>query len=148
VECGEPVLYVATATADDAEMAARIARHRAQRPPGWPTLEVPLAVAAEVGRAATRAVQTVLIEDLTLLLSNLFAADEAAAEIRAAREVDDLLRVPQHLVLVSNEVGLGVVPAYPLGRQFRDALGRLNQHAAARCAEAYLLVAGLPLRLK
>jgi adenosylcobinamide kinase/adenosylcobinamide-phosphate guanylyltransferase len=146
-DCGEPVLYVATATAVDDEMAERIARHRAQRPTSWPTLEAPLNPAARAA-AALGDGRTVLLEDLTLLLSNLMAHDQAAAEPRALDEIDELLALPAHVVLVSNEVGMGVVPAYPSGRIFRDTLGRINQRAAAACSEAYLLVAGVPLRLK
>ena len=146
-ECGEPILYVATATAVDEEMAERIARHQGQRPPTWRTLEVPIGVSERVGAARADAA-TVLVEDLTLMLSNLMAADQADAEARAEQELSDLLGLPAHVILVSNEVGMGVVPPYPLGRVFRDALGRLNQSAARRCAEAYLLVAGVPLRLK
>ena len=146
-ECGEPVLYVATATAVDAEMAERIARHRAERTSTWRTIEVPVGVAERV--AADRGdARTVLVEDLTLLLSNLMASAADRAEAQATQEVEALLALRAHVVLVSNEVGMGVVPEYPLGRQFRDALGRVNQSAAAGCDEAYLLVAGLPLRLK
>jgi adenosylcobinamide kinase/adenosylcobinamide-phosphate guanylyltransferase len=100
-------------------------------------------VGREVGDAGT-----VLVEDLTLLLSNLMAEDETNAEANAIADVNALLDVRQHLVLVSNEVGMGIVPPYPLGRVFRDALGRLNQSAAAACDTVYLLVAGLPLQLK
>ena len=89
-----------------------------------------------------------LVEDLTLLLSNLMAEDENEAESRAVAEVNALLALSTHLVLVSNEVGMGIVPPYPLGRLFRDALGRVNQSAAAACGEVFLLVAGLPLQLK
>jgi adenosylcobinamide kinase / adenosylcobinamide-phosphate guanylyltransferase len=146
-ECGEPVLYVASAIAGDDEMAERIALHRAQRPPAWRTLEIPVdlaqRVSSELGDAAT-----VLVEDLTLLLANLLAEDESGAEGRALAEVNALLAFSTHVVLVSNEVGMGVVPPYPLGRFFRDALGRLNQATAAACGEVYLLVAGLPLHLK
>jgi adenosylcobinamide kinase/adenosylcobinamide-phosphate guanylyltransferase len=146
-ECGEPVLYVATATADDAEMAARIARHRAQRPTTWVTLEAAIDPAQ---RAATELAEarTVLLEDLTLLLANLMADHAPSAEPRALEQVDQLVALRANVVLVSNEVGMGVVPAYPSGRTFRDALGRTNQRAAAACDEAYLLVAGVPLRLK
>jgi adenosylcobinamide kinase/adenosylcobinamide-phosphate guanylyltransferase len=142
-ECGEPVVYVATATALDAEMAERIARHRADRPPGWHTVEVrcDLVSAAEGAR-------TVLVEDLTLLLSNLFEVDASVAEQRAIAEVTALVKVPANLVLVTNEVGMDVVPANPLARAFRDAMGRVNQAAAAACSEVHLIVAGLPLRLK
>jgi len=146
--CGEPVLYVATATASDAEMAERIARHRAQRPAHWRTLEAPTDVARQVADAL-REVRTVLVEDLGLLLSNRLLADDAAsAEAGALADVEALVRVAANVVLVSNEVGLGLVPPYPLGRVFRDALGRLNQHAAALADEVVLIVAGLPLRLK
>ncbi len=139
-------MYVATATAGDDEMAERIALHRASRLQGWRTVEAPLGIAhigAEPGDAAT-----VLVEDLTLLLSNLMVEDESGAEARAVAEVNALLALEAHVVLVSNEVGMGIVPPYPLGRVFRDALGRLNQAAAAACGEVYLLVAGLPLQLK
>jgi len=154
---GGPVLYVATATALDDEMAERIRQHQAQRPKEWRTLEEPVDVAAAVAGGLGDA-RTVLVEDLTLLLSNLMvgpdhdgAPDTAAAvgaERRACQELDALLRLPAHLILVSNEVGLGLVPAYPVGRAFRDALGRLNQRAAARVAEVYFLLAGLPVPLK
>ena len=147
VECGEPILYVATATASDAEMAERIARHRAQRPSTWRTLEAPTEVARRVTSEAGVAA-TVLVEDLTLLLSNLMLSDTECAESHAMAEVEALLAVDAHVILVSNEVGMGVVPEHPLGRYFRDALGRVNQAAAAACGEVYLLVAGLPLRLK
>ncbi len=101
-----------------------------------------------------------LLEDLTLLLNNVLlarwsgeATGEAEgwstewAESAVCDEVEGLFRLPAHVILVSNEVGMGIVPAYPLGRAFRDALGRVNQAAAARADEVYLLVAGLPLRL-
>jgi adenosylcobinamide kinase / adenosylcobinamide-phosphate guanylyltransferase len=138
---------VATATAGDEEMAERIALHRAQRAASWRTLEAATGVAERVGREVGDAA-TVLVEDLTLLLSNLMALDEGRAEESAIADVNALLGIEQHVVLVSNEVGMGIVPPYPLGRVFRDALGRLNQSAAAACDTVYLLVAGLPLQLK
>jgi adenosylcobinamide kinase/adenosylcobinamide-phosphate guanylyltransferase len=137
------VLYVATATASDEEMAERIAHHRARRPADWRTLESPCALPREIGET-----RTVLVEDLTLLLANLMEHDASACESLARAEVRAVLELPANVLLVSNEVGMGIVPATPLGREFRDALGRLNQHAAALVDEAYLLVAGLPLRLK
>jgi adenosylcobinamide kinase/adenosylcobinamide-phosphate guanylyltransferase len=145
-ECGEPVLYVATATAGDDEMAERIAMHRAQRPATWRTLEAPTDLPDRVARVDN--VVTVLVEDLTLLLSNLMAGDEISAEQRATQEVNQLIALPRHTIFVSNEVGMGVVPAYPLGRAFRDSLGRVNQSVAAACSEMYFVVAGVPLRLK
>jgi adenosylcobinamide kinase/adenosylcobinamide-phosphate guanylyltransferase len=84
----------------------------------------------------------VLVEDLTLLLANCMDEDLARADL------DRLLDLSANVVLVSNEVGMGLVPEHPLGRTFRDALGRLNQHAAARTGEVYFVIAGLPLRLK
>jgi len=137
------MLYVATATAGDEEMAERIAQHRARRPAEWRTCESPLTL-----RVPLEAARTVLVEDLTLLLNNLMLRDMAAAEAEAVAEVDAVLTVAANVVLVSNEVGMGIVPATRIGREFRDALGRLNQHAAAAVEEAYFLVAGLPLRLK
>jgi adenosylcobinamide kinase / adenosylcobinamide-phosphate guanylyltransferase len=137
-----PVLYVATATAVDDEMAARIALHRAHRPPEWRTHETTRSLRVPLGEA-----RTVLVEDLTLLLSNLMERG-GEFEADACAEVDALLTLDANVILVSNEVGMGIVPGTPLGREFRDALGRLNQHVAARVEEAYFLVAGLPLRLK
>jgi adenosylcobinamide kinase / adenosylcobinamide-phosphate guanylyltransferase len=140
-ECGSPVLYVATAEALDEEMAERISHHRARRDPAWRTLEAPQAVGAAV-LAGLGDARTVLVEDLTLLLANRLDEDVARAE------VDTLLGLSANVVLVSNEVGMGVVPEHRLGRTFRDALGRLNQYAAARAGEVYGVIAGLPLRLK
>jgi adenosylcobinamide kinase/adenosylcobinamide-phosphate guanylyltransferase len=140
-ECGQPVLYVATAEALDAEMAERISQHRARRDPGWRTLEAARDVGAAVATELADA-RTVLVEDLTLLLANTMDEDLARGE------VDALLALDANVVLVSNEVGMGVVPEYPLGRHFRDALGRLNQHAAAGASEVFFIIAGLPLRLK
>jgi adenosylcobinamide kinase/adenosylcobinamide-phosphate guanylyltransferase len=142
-ECGEPVLYVATATAGDEEMRERIERHRAERPASWRTLESPTSIAIEPGDT-----RTILVEDLTLLLSNLMASDAARSEAVAREEVERLTRLDVNVIVVSNEVGMGVVPPYPLGRVFRDALGRLNQAAAGYVNEAYFVVAGVPLRLK
>lgn len=148
VECGEPVLYVATATAVDDEMAERIAHHRARRLETWRTLEAPLDFAKAIARERADA-RTVLVEDLTLALSNLMETLEAkSAQQRLMHDVTNALKLGANVVLVSNEVGMGLVPPYPLGRAFRDALGRVNQHAAHEASEVYLLVAGLPLRLK
>ena len=138
-------------------MAERIAMHRAQRPSAWRTLELPAGVAEGVAAALreghsgvdTPSVSvTIIVEDLTFLLSNLMADDESQAESHAIAEVTALLARPADIILVSNEVGMGLVPPYPLGRRFRDALGRVNQFAAAACGEVYMLFAGLPLQLK
>lgn len=127
-------------------MAERIALHRAQRPSSWLTVEAATDLIA--GLASLHPMNTILVEDLTLLLSNHMESDTAQAETRTLGEVQALLALQVNVVLVSNEVGMGLVPPYPLGRAFRDALGRVNQAAAAQCDEVYLIVAGLPLRLK
>jgi adenosylcobinamide kinase / adenosylcobinamide-phosphate guanylyltransferase len=145
-ECGASVLYVATAVAVDAEMADRIAHHRARRSAAWRTLERRSDLASSV--ACLAGVTTVLVEDLTLLLSNHMEHDTSSAESRTLVEIEALLALEANVILVSNEVGMGLVPLEPLGRAFRDALGRVNQAAAAACTEVYFVVAGLPLRMK
>ena len=157
LELGGPaVLYLATAQAFDDEMRARIAAHRADRPAGWRTLEAPSLLGAPIAEAAAGA-RVVLLDCMTLLASNaaLGAGDEApapVAEAAVAREVAALLAAYQagdaSWIVVSNEVGMGLVPPYPLGRVYRDALGRANQALAAAADRVSLLVAGLPLRLK
>jgi adenosylcobinamide kinase/adenosylcobinamide-phosphate guanylyltransferase len=148
-ECGPPVLYIATATAEDAEMTERIRLHQLRRPSSWRTLEAPTDIAAALAESP-RDAHTVVLEDLTLLLANLMRQGSApAAEGRAVADIDALHALTTaHVIVVSNEVGMGIVPATPLGREFRDALGRLNQHAAAQLSEVYVLFAGLPLRVK
>ena len=154
-ERGGAVLFVATATAGDEEMAQRIAAHRAARPTAWRTFEAPQgvaeAVAAEGGVVADGAA-TIVVDCLTLLVSNLLLLHEAAGEAVVAREIDALLSAVEASaatwIVVSNEVGMGLVPPYPLGRWYRDLLGRVNARVAAKADRAYLLVAGLPLDLK
>lgn len=150
------VLFVATAEATDSEMAARIAAHRAQRPAAWHTLEAPRQVPQRIAACATPH-DTLLLDCLTLLTSNLLLdlPDETMQEQADAailREIDALLEVYERSeatwLVVSNEVGLGVVPAGWLGVKFRDMLGRANQRIAARADEVLLMVAGLPLKLK
>ena len=118
-------------------------------------MELPTGVAAGVAATLTQDASVIMIlEDLTFLLSNLMADDSVSddtvslAEASAIAEVEALLTLRADIILVSNEVGMGVVPPYPLGRVFRDALGRVNQFAASVCDEVYLLFAGLPLQLK
>lgn len=163
-ETSAPVVYVATATAGDAEMAARIATHRRRRPEAWRTVEAPYDLAASV--ASHAAAGTVLLVDcVSLWVSNEMlrhlgarAAEEVAdAEwddlgdglVAAAEATVDAARARSAaLVLVSNEVGMGLVPPYPLGRRYRDALGRVNSAVAARSDDVHLLVAGIPVDLK
>ncbi len=146
--CGSGLarVYLATATAGDAEMQARIAHHRARRGDGWRTVEEPLALTSALRREAG-AGRVVLVDCLTLWLSNLMhAGRDVEAETSA---LTDWLRAARHpVVLVSNEVGLGLVPETPLGRAFRDAQGRLNQAVAAAVPEVAFIAAGLPLWLK
>ena len=148
---GERVAFVATAEALDAEMAGRIARHRASRPPHWTTVEAPLALAEAVRELAGKA-DVVLVDCLTLWVANLLARDPGIADARleaeTARLACALERCEAHAVLVSNEVGWGVHPETALGRRFRDALGFANQAVARTADEVVLLVAGCPLWLK
>ena len=140
-----PWRYIATARALDAEMATRIAEHRARRSEGWITAEAPLDLPAALAEAPDG--QPVLIDCLTLWLSNLLLAG-ADPEPEASRLAAALAARRGPWVAVANEVGLGIVPETPLARRFRDAAGRLNQAVAAAADEVLLLVAGLPLRLK
>jgi adenosylcobinamide kinase/adenosylcobinamide-phosphate guanylyltransferase len=138
--------YCATAEPGDAEMAARIAAHRGRRGPFWHTIEAPLALAAAIVEHASPD-RPLLIDCLTLWLSNLIGAGreieaEAAALAAALRAADG------PVVLVANEIGLGLVPETPLGRRFRDAAGRLNQEIAALADRVVFVAAGLPLVLK
>ena len=140
------LIYIATAEAGDAEMAARIAEHQARRGAAWQTIEQPLDLVAAL-ETHCRPAAAVLVDCLTLWLSNLMAASrDIAAE--TTRLVHAVPRLEGRAVLVSNEVGFGIVPNHPLGREFRDHAGRLNQAVAAAVDEAVFMVAGLPLRLK
>lgn len=143
---GEHVTYLATAQAFDTEMTDRIGRHRADRPAAWATVEEPLDVAGKL--AAVNGV--VLLDCLSLWISNLLLrGDSEAAMLSVAAQVLSVqARRAAPLIVVSNEVGLGIVPDNALSRHYRDALGRVNQAFAARSDEAWLLVSGLPLRLK
>ena len=147
-ESGQAVIYIATAQARDAEMAARIAHHRNRRPAHWQSVEEPLALANAL-RAYARADRCVLVDCLTLWLSNLLGD---ADDKRFARECEALLDVlpalPGELLFVSNEVGLGVVPMGELTRRFVAEAGRLHQAMAAGCERVLFVAAGLPLPLK
>lgn len=138
-------LFIATAQAFDDEMRERIARHRADRDASWTTAEAPRDLPGAIRTHATGEV-VVLVDCLTLWLSNLLldGADlDAASEQLAAA----LAEADAPVILVSNEVGFGIVPDNALGRQFRDAAGRLNQRLAASCDATDLVVAGIPLRI-
>lgn len=152
-----PVTVIATAEAHDAEMAARIAHHRQQRPAHWLTVEEPLALAAAL-RQHARPDGLILVDCLTLWLTNqLLAADlpedgplSPPAQWLAAREalLCTLETLPGEVLLIANEVGLGIVPLGALNRLFVDEAGRLNQALAARCQQVRFIAAGLPMTLK
>lgn len=166
---GRRVLYVATAEALDDEMRARVAAHQDRRPAGWITLEAPRNVGTAL-RASTeaRTADVILLDCLTLLVSNVILAQEQESDGRSGpdvpvldeetawtaveAEVESLFEAHRllgaHLIVVSNEVGLGVVPPYSLGRTYRDCLGRANQLLARAADHAILMVAGLPVDLK
>lgn len=162
MESGLDVVYVATAQhrRDDPEMTRRIDRHRARRPAAWGCVEEPLHLAATLEQLA--APNTCLLVDcLTLWLSNLLFAGRAAAQAEAGEPVDcpllavetsallaALPRLPGRVILVSNEVGWGIVPMHPVSRLFADEQGRLNQRVAAACDHVTLVAAGLPVTLK
>lgn len=141
-----PGLYLATAEAGDDEMAERIRLHRARRGAGWETVEEPLGLPQAISRNA-RPQRPMLVDCLTLWLGNLMGAGrDVDAAIQALLAALAAAKGP--VVLVSNEVGLGIVPATPLGRTFRDHAGRLNQAVAAEADRVVFLAAGLPLILK
>jgi adenosylcobinamide kinase / adenosylcobinamide-phosphate guanylyltransferase len=156
-----PVVYVATATVDpaDPEMVARVAAHRRGRPADWRTIEAPSGLGE---RLVDLTAGTVLLDDLGLLVTTLLfdVTDGGEPSVASAERLDravadelaELSRASDRggwdLVVVTNEVGSGVVPATPVGRVFRDALGRANQALAVRADAVYLLVAGIPLRVR
>jgi adenosylcobinamide kinase / adenosylcobinamide-phosphate guanylyltransferase len=140
-----PWIYVATAEAGDAEMAERIAAHRARRGKNWRTVEAPHDLATALADAENAI--PILVDCLTLWLSNrMLAGADVEAETAHLEAALDSRRAP--VVLVSNEVGFGIVPDNALARRFRDLQGRLNQHIAARANRVVLMVAGLPLVVK
>lgn len=141
---GLPVTFIATAQAGDDEMAARIARHRAERPASWRTVEAPLALAAALARDAAPD-RCLLVDCLTLWLSNALLASR---EDEIGTLLATLPHLPGQLILVSNEVGWSIVPENALARRFRDEQGRLNQKIAQLADRVALVVAGLPLVLK
>jgi len=153
---GRQVAFIATAQAEDEEMRRRIEEHRKARPPHWRTIEAPLGVARALREESDRA-DVILLDCLTLLVSNLLleAGEGASTQDAAARvttEVEELLRGFQRgaatLIVVSNEVGMGVVPPYPLGRAYRDLLGKANQILSQAADKVYWMLAGLPVEIK
>lgn len=144
---GDPVVLVATGQARDAEMADRIARHRAERPTGWTTVEAPLDLPAAL--AALPAGRMVVVDCLSLWVSNLMERGDDEETVTA--QADELARwaagYPGTVIVVTNEVGLGIVPMHPVSRDYRDRLGRVNARVAAAADLAQLVVAGRTLTL-
>jgi adenosylcobinamide kinase/adenosylcobinamide-phosphate guanylyltransferase len=150
------VVYIATARGLDGEMEARIAVHKQARPSHWVTCEIPSNVGGRLKEIPLQA-GGVVLDCLTMLVSNLLMdipsadeeLDQAEAVAAVQTEVDDLLAAIQwseaDWIVVSNEVGLGLVPPYPLGRLYRDLLGRANQRLAACADEVFFLIAGIPV---
>ncbi len=150
-----PRLFIATAQAFDDEMAARIEAHRRGRGPGWALTEEPVAVAAALSKALAGspvAAATVVIDCVTLWVTNLILSDETLGERQVADRAEELAAIARAasaaVIVVTNEVGSGVVPDNALARRFRDCAGRANQILAASAQEAWLMVSGLPLALK
>ncbi len=153
------VTFLATATASDAEMQVRITRHRAERPAAWATREIPHGIAAALSLAPLQTeTDVVLLDCITLLVTNLLFLDgfdhpdENTVTLRVDAEIEALLtlieRDSAEWIVVSNEVGLGLVPEYPLGRIYRDLLGRANMALAARAEKVIWLVAGIPVPIE
>jgi adenosylcobinamide kinase/adenosylcobinamide-phosphate guanylyltransferase len=157
---GGNVLFVATAEAGDNDMRQRIEKHRQNRPSDWRTLEttrdIGVCIEKECGRAGT-----VLVDCITLLVSNIFnryseadleKTEEQELEVQVLAEITALVeiiaRTPADFIIVSNELGLGLVPSNRMGRLYRDLLGRANQVLAQYADEVYLMVAGIPLMIK
>jgi adenosylcobinamide kinase/adenosylcobinamide-phosphate guanylyltransferase len=155
-ELGERVLFVATGAPMDEEMRRRIELHRKARPKTWRTLEAPTGVAKAIAEHIEDA-DVVILDCLTLLVSNFInnvhdLEESEALESGIVKELSQLLerrkRKKANIIIVSNEVGMGLVPAYPVGRAYRDLLGKANQFIAERADKVYMMIAGLPIELK
>ena len=150
---GNKVLFVATGEARDEDMHARIAQHQKDRPKSWRTLEAPTKLGKQIEKKALDA-QVVIIDCLTLLVSNLLGdnPDYAKVEKKVISEIKHLVACMDKLnptfIVVSNEVGLGLVPENKLGRTYRDLMGKVNRIIAQHADEVYLMVAGMPVSVK
>jgi len=153
---GKSVTFIATAQALDEEMSLRIHKHRAERPAGWKTLEIPLDIASHAQQIKS---DLVILDCITLLASNLlmqFVKDDLVDESRYTpalqKEVNGLITMirkqEQEWIIISNEIGLGLVPAYQMGRVYRDGLGWANQRLAREAEKVIFIVAGIPTVIK
>ena len=146
-----PRLFLATAQAFDDEMRMRIEAHRKSRPPGWTLAEEPLAVPEALSRALETS-GTVIVDCITLWVSNMILADDGMEERQVGEQAHRLARIAAEasaaVIVVTNEVGSGVVPDNPLARRFRDCAGRANQVLAGAAREVYLMVSGIPVAIR
>lgn len=154
LQYGAPFCYLATAQALDGEMDERISRHRARRGADWQTIEEPLALAQTLARL-DGSCNAILVDCITLWLTNLLLVREGTDPELEASVMSDVRRLATTLrgmvtpvILVTNEVGMGIVPEHHLGRLFRDIAGQANQILAATCSEVYTMISGIPLKLK
>ncbi len=148
-QSGLDVIYVATAQALDAEMQQRIQHHQQQRPSHWKLIEEPLELVSVLKKNATSS-SCILVDCLTLWLSNQLCADEHKLQLE--KNIDELIKVlPElsgHIIFVSNEVSMGIIPMGEMNRQFVDEAGRLHQRLAAICENVTFMVAGIPSHIK
>lgn len=155
-ESQQPVTFIATAQALDDEMSSRIKKHKTERPADWQTLELPLNIAQNVSQIKS---DIAILDCVTLWVTNLlmqFVKDDLVDEtpfIQAAQvETENLLlaigKSGQEWLIISNEVGLGLVPPYQMGRVYRDALGWVNQRLAQEAQQVIVMVAGIPMKVK
>ncbi len=157
---GEPVIFVATAVAGDEEMRHRIEEHKRARPADWSTLEVTSRIGSQISQKIGEA-RVVIIDCITLLVTNIFSQyshqtgkriNVSLIERELLAEIDELVdcvnRVDASFIIVTNEVGLGLVPANRMGRVYRDSLGKANQVLAKHADKIYLMVAGVPVRVE
>ncbi len=149
-EAGGRPIYLATATPDDSEMSARIERHKSERGDGWDTVEEPLEVAAAL--SGIKANGALVLDCITLWLTNLLMEDLEGFESVAVEKASELVRALKDFdgsaIVVSNEVGMGIVPENALARRFRDVAGTVNRMIAEAASEVYLVVSGLPVKIK
>lgn len=155
-DTGKTVTFLATAQALDEEMRQRIQKHRLERPTGWETLEIPCDIAAHVPQINS---DVIILDCVTLLVSNLLmqfvkddVVDEAPYLQAVQKEIEELITTirekDQDWFIISNEVGLGLVPPYQMGRVYRDALGWANQRLAREADKVIFMVAGIPTTIK
>ncbi len=149
LESGGKTAFIATCQPLDPEMKKRILRHKKARPSHWQTYEEPREIAGLLKRISGK-FDIIIIDCLTLLVSNLMmdGQKEAAIKKELNKTLDALKKIKADAILVSNEVGLGIVPDSKLGREFRDIAGRVNQMAAAKANKVFFLVSGIPWRIK